>query len=1160
MQFEITAYMAAQFASALVSFFAMLVAWRKRKAPGGLLFALTMTAVTVWTVSATLEAGAVDLPLKILFSKVLFVGVVNVAPLFLLFAVTYHRGEWKVPRIAALLWVVPAAIVVLVATNDLHGLVWTSVTLAARARNAAVYAHGPAWWIASGYDLVLVLTGTTFIVGAALRAPPVYARQSAAMVAAVAVVWAGFLAYVAPGNPTPGLDLPAASFSVSGVLLVWGLTRGRILTLSPVAREQLLAAMPDGHLVEDGRGRLADANPRALALLRTGSHALGTPFAVALEGWPELASAVIGRGESGSGLVLPRDDRSFELTVHFLYSRRGDRLGRMVSLRDVTRRQRAEAASLERERDLRTLLQAAQRQAKEHALLDEVRTSLASELDLPEVIRTVVDGIARVFGYTQVSLFLLSDGQLALRHQVGYESILERIPLNRGITGRVFRTGTPVLVENVRSDPDYIGAIEDVVSEVCIPLFDRGVPAGVLNVESRRGVSMGPEDLRLMSILGEHVSIALSKARLYASARENEERYRDLVATLAEGVAIVDLDETVVFANPAAEKLFGVAPGALAGRNLSEFTSPEEYARAVQETVKRRRGESSTYQTAIRRPDGEVRQIELIATPRRGADGTVLGTLGVIRDVTELRRLQGRLEQERKLLLALIDSLPDYVYLKDRDSRFILTNKAQAQLVGARDSSELAGRTDADYVSRELAERYRASDLHVMQSRAPLVNIEEPSEGYGGKSRWVFTTKVPLFDSAGEVTGLVGISRDITDLRRAEQERERLQEELQQSQKMEAVGRLAGGIAHDFNNILTVITGYCEMALEESQGNRVLEDNLHEIKRAARRSATLISQLLAFSRRQILLPRVFDLAGLVEGMDGMLRRLLGEDVRLVTSRGGASLLVNADPGRIEQVLMNLSVNARDAMPGGGQLTIRTAGACRTVDELAGHPEVAPGEFVSLSVTDTGHGMDEATMRRLFEPFFTTKDIGKGTGLGLATVYGIIRQSSGHITCQSEVGKGTTFTVYLPRVQETEQESEPPDNARHLPAQGTERILLVEDDESVRRYVRSILESAGYAVVAVESGYAALDRLGAEPPPDLLLTDVIMPGMDGRVLAQEVVRRLPSVRVIFMSGYAEIVSGVQSLPEPDRVLVQKPFSSVDLLKTVRAVLENPRDGT
>ena len=321
--------------------------------------------------------------------------------------------------------------------------------------------------------------------------------------------------------------------------------------------------------------------------------------------------------------------------------------------------------------------------------------------------------------------------------------------------------------------------------------------------------------------------------------------------------------------------------------------------------------------------DGEIRQIELIATPRRGADGEVTGTLGIFRDVTELHRLSTRLEQERSLLLSLIDNLPDYVYLKDRNSRFILANKAQALLVGASDSRELMGKSDHDFAPKEIADRYRDGDLEVMRRRKPIVNIEEPSVAIGGVQRRVLTTKVPIFDAEGEVTGIVGISRDITDLLRAEEERARLQDQLQQAQKMEAVGRLAGGIAHDFNNILTVITGYCEMALEESQGNPALRSNVEEIKRAAMRASSLIAQLLAFSRRQVLQPVTFDLGDLVAGMDGMLRRLLGDDVRLRTARSGPGLYVHADPGRIEQVIMNLAVNARDAMPGGGLLTIRT---------------------------------------------------------------------------------------------------------------------------------------------------------------------------------------------------------------------------------------------
>jgi CheY-like chemotaxis protein len=336
------------------------------------------------------------------------------------------------------------------------------------------------------------------------------------------------------------------------------------------------------------------------------------------------------------------------------------------------------------------------------------------------------------------------------------------------------------------------------------------------------------------------------------------------------------------------------------------------------------------------------------------------------------------------------------------------------------------------------------------------------------------------------------------------------------------------------------------MALVDARGNLELETNVQEIKRAAKRASTLISQLLAFSRRQILQPSTFDLGDLVEGMDGMLRRLLGEDIRLRTFRSSPVLLVHADPGRIEQVIMNLAVNARDAMPGGGLLTIHTG---------TGHPLGEKGEFILLSVSDTGQGMDAATLDRLFEPFFTTKDVGKGTGLGLATVYGIVRQSNGQITCNSEVGKGTTFTIFLPRASGDTVTGEGSETGLARPGRGTETILLVEDDDSVRRYVNAILQTAGYTVVSTESGAAALEKaLSLAKPPDLLLTDVIMPGMDGRVLAQEVTLRFPEMRVIFMSGYAEVAAG---LPEPHDSgfhLIQKPFSARDLLGKIREILE------
>jgi PAS domain S-box-containing protein len=534
--------------------------------------------------------------------------------------------------------------------------------------------------------------------------------------------------------------------------------------------------------------------------------------------------------------------------------------------------------------------------------------------------------------------------------------------------------------------------------------------------------------------------------------------------------------------------------------------------------------------------------------PLRDQEGNIIGSFGITRDITELRHLQQNLEQERSLLRTLIDSLPDYVYLKDRDSRFILTNKAQAQLVGASDPGELIGRTDYDFVPKELADRYRADDLKIMQSGIGVVNIEEPSKAAGGGLRKVLTTKVPISDAAGAVTGLVGISRDVTEFTR-------LQEQLQQAQKMEAIGQLTGGIAHDFNNVLQAITGYCEVLTLRLPD----EENLKyvaEITKAAHRAAALTAQLLAFSRKQILRPQIVNTKDLIRSMHMMLERVIGEDIELRTLIDPNTGNFLADPGQMEQILLNLAVNARDAMPLGGKLTIETES--RTFDEayVHDHPGAKVGEYVRIAVSDTGVGMDQETLLHLYEPFFTTKEIGKGTGLGLATVYGIVKQSEGYINCYSELGRGTTFTIYLPLTIEGADKSLASMPGTTAP-RGTETILLVDDDSAVRSVTRITLEKAGYVVIEASGGDEALANVVARNTTvALLVTDVVMPRMGGKELARRLQEISPKVRVLYASGYTTNVISHHGILEAGVDYLQKPFSSFEFLTKVREILDRP----
>jgi signal transduction histidine kinase/CheY-like chemotaxis protein len=433
-----------------------------------------------------------------------------------------------------------------------------------------------------------------------------------------------------------------------------------------------------------------------------------------------------------------------------------------------------------------------------------------------------------------------------------------------------------------------------------------------------------------------------------------------------------------------------------------------------------------------------------------------------------------------------------------------------------------------------------------MASEQPLTS--EETVAAAGVTRTYLSTKGAMRDEHGNVTGLVGIARDITDLKRME-------EHVRHSQRMEAIGRLAGGVAHDFNNLLTVINGYGELALLQSDEGDPKAQLLTEILSAGERASNLTRQLLAFSRKQMLDPEVVDLNALIGEVLKMLRALIGEDVELAFIPGPDLGLVKVDPSQFEQVVINLAVNARDAMPEGGRLAIETRNVDRKVNEGAGESELRPGRYVQVAVSDSGHGMDAATKANIFEPFFTTKERGKGTGLGLAMVYGFLKQSGGHVEVDSEPGRGTTFRIHLPRADEVKPFATPAKDLETVP-RGTETILLVEDDEAVRQFVVSTLLSNDYTVLEARDGQDAL-RVAEEyeGPIHLLLTDLVMPRMGGRELMERLTRTRTETRVLLMSGYTDEV------PHPTSqglhpTLLHKPFSPGVLTRRVREILDEP----
>ncbi|MEO6996296.1 MAG: response regulator [Lacunisphaera sp.] len=523
-------------------------------------------------------------------------------------------------------------------------------------------------------------------------------------------------------------------------------------------------------------------------------------------------------------------------------------------------------------------------------------------------------------------------------------------------------------------------------------------------------------------------------------------------------------------------------------------------------------------------------------------------TLEQAEERREQKRTTEALKKERDLFNSLVETVPDQIYFKDRQSRFTRINNTAARHFGLRTPEEALGKTDFDFFTEEHAREAYEGEQSIVRTGASIIGFEEKETRPDGRITWVSSTKVPLRNQNGEITGLVGISRDIT-------ERKRLEEQLRQSQKMEAIGQLSGGVAHDFNNLLTIIKGYTGLLRLQGQISPEIIDSIQQIDQAADRAANLTRQLLMFSRQQIMQVANYNLNGLVSNLGKMLRRLLPENIEMRVECVATPLMIQADEGMVEQVLLNLVVNARDAMPNGGSLTIATESV--ELDSAAAklHLQMQPGSFACLVITDSGEGIASEIIPRIFDPFFTTKDLGKGTGLGLATVYGIMQQHKGCITVESEVGLGTTFRAFFPRLDFL-QASKIADEMPPAVRGGHEGILLVEDETVLREIAQAALEGFGYRVFSAPSGLAALQIWESHKQTiELLITDLIMPdGVSGRQLAVLLREENPELPIVYMSGYSNEVAGKGFQLKEGINYLSKPFDLTMLAKIVRASLD------
>jgi two-component system, cell cycle sensor histidine kinase and response regulator CckA len=646
---------------------------------------------------------------------------------------------------------------------------------------------------------------------------------------------------------------------------------------------------------------------------------------------------------------------------------------------------------------------------------------------------------------------------------------------------------------------------------------------------------------------GVHLSVlrdVTERRRAEVALVASERKYRQIVDTAREGIWLIDEQARTTFTNRALEEMFGYESGAMLGKSTFDFMDEEGRAAAEASLKQRREGVSERREQKYLRADGTELWVLMEASSLSDDAGKYSGALAMVTDITERRRAEAALRASEERYRLLFTSSPLPIWLVDSSTlRFLAVNRVALQVFGY-ERDELLNMTAGELLAGD-----ESSPVH-----QAFPNTPDQLSSYATlrlRKRDGALVEVALTSQAFALDGRqvrLCIAEDMT-------QRNRLEAQLAQARKMEAIGILAGGVAHDFNNLLSIIVTYTSFALDALKPGDVLRADIQQVAKAGERAVGLTRQLLAFSRQQILQPRTIDLNATIVGIEPMLRRLLPESIEISLVTEAALGNVSADPGQLEQVIMNLVVNARDAMPGGGELTIETANVAKLapLSEQAGQK---PGAYVKLVISDTGSGIDAAAREHIFEPFFTTKEVGKGTGLGLSTVLGIVEQSGGYLEVRSELGKGTSFDIFLPRVDNSVASQALPE-PNTLSLGGSETVLVVEDDDQVRALTRTILRRNGYEVlVASNAGEAFL--IAEEHPRriHLLLTDVVMPRMNGRQLAERLAVTRPDMKILFMTGYTDDPAVREAVLHQDVALLQKPITPLDLARRVRSVLDAP----
>ena len=625
-------------------------------------------------------------------------------------------------------------------------------------------------------------------------------------------------------------------------------------------------------------------------------------------------------------------------------------------------------------------------------------------------------------------------------------------------------------------------------------------------------------------------------------------------------IYMIDVDGTVRSWNAGAERLKGYSADEIIGKPFSLFYSPEDRAKGLPQTALRIAAETGRFSSEgwRVRKDGSRFWALVVVDAIRDEQGQVIGFAKVTRDITERQQAHNELLESERRYRRLIEAVVDYAIFQLDPAGNVTTWNPGAQRIKGYDPDEIIG--------QHFSQFYTPEDIQLGVPKLALAEAAKQgrfeAEGWrmrkDGSRFWASVVIDRITDEAGELVGFAKVTRDVTERKQAQDELQRVQQQLAASQKLEAVGQLSGGIAHDFNNLLMIVLGNLETAERNSRGSANstnLQRALANAKRGAQRAAALTSRLLAFSRRQALDPQPINLNNFLNGLQEFLQRTLGERIEVQTVGSAGLWSIEADTNHLESAIINLGINARDAMPDGGKLTVEAVNVLADEDYCRVNPELSPGQYVIVCVTDTGTGMTADVLDHAFEPFFTTKEPGQGTGLGLSQVYGFVKQSGGHVKIYSEVGQGTSIRMYFPRYHGDARPVDSDADEFRPEGEKLETILVVEDDADLRAYVSELLRDLNYRVVPASSAQAALTiLLQEEPKVDLLLTDVVMPGINGRELGRRAQQIRPGVKILYMTGYSRNAVVHQGRLDEGVELLEKPISQAKLALRVREMLD------